>query len=519
MATKHNTSGYWESRFKEFDEGGYLSNGELVTYKKKNEYAPTYVTAPQGKVFFNGVLIDECFDIQYQYTETKEPIYGYNSKHFDAIMAGVVVIQGAFSINYKHDAYLHEALHYASGELNYNGKSSRQQAIDKKEEMRRSQDTYRATLSGMRDLRLQKRELETELKNIDKKVLDAEAIVVTRTQKKATFTGSNGYLVNQTKQAEEKFREFYSKLEIGEELEIKKQIADIEKTKNIFETKQGNTDNLQSRIKTALDEETRFLGNANKELEKLKETLSEYETIIQSYVSRKGSGSLIDRLTPMEQIELVKTKETLIPAQIGLIDSQEDKISNLNKLISKLTKQLSKAQSKDRDLKEDFNDDIINKLDNYPKAKEYLTLRANIDILKKQEFIVSGNIDDEIQEARKSLDTIRAEKDKISKAISDITAIASASLENVKKTKESVDAINSAIAKDYEMEDTYISKSWQRAEDHEDFNILLEYNGSYHKALMHCQLTGHSHALAHDSEGRPIREVYTFIAKELNSDH
>jgi hypothetical protein len=69
-----------------------------------------YVSAPQANIYFNGILIDECYDIQYAYREAKEPVYGYLSQHFDAVLRGTVIITGALTINYKHDQYLTKVL-------------------------------------------------------------------------------------------------------------------------------------------------------------------------------------------------------------------------------------------------------------------------------------------------------------------------------------------------------------------------------------------------------------------------
>ena len=74
----------------------------------------SYVASPQANIYFDGILIDECYDIQYSYRESKEPIYGYLSQHFDAILTGTVIITGALTINYKHDQYLVAVLDKAS---------------------------------------------------------------------------------------------------------------------------------------------------------------------------------------------------------------------------------------------------------------------------------------------------------------------------------------------------------------------------------------------------------------------
>jgi len=70
----------------------------------------TYVNSSNAKIYFGGILIDDIYDLQYAYRETKEPIYGYNSKYFDHLAGGNVIIHGSFTINYRHDKYLFHVL-------------------------------------------------------------------------------------------------------------------------------------------------------------------------------------------------------------------------------------------------------------------------------------------------------------------------------------------------------------------------------------------------------------------------
>ena len=61
--------------------------------------------------------MDECYDIQYMYQELKQPIYGYNSKHYDEVLPGQVAVAGSFTINYIHDAYLLKILEKTQEQL------------------------------------------------------------------------------------------------------------------------------------------------------------------------------------------------------------------------------------------------------------------------------------------------------------------------------------------------------------------------------------------------------------------
>lgn len=47
--------------------------------------------------------------------ESKRPIYGYSSRHFDAVASGQVLVQGQLIINYVHQDYLFHAIRSGLG--------------------------------------------------------------------------------------------------------------------------------------------------------------------------------------------------------------------------------------------------------------------------------------------------------------------------------------------------------------------------------------------------------------------
>lgn len=47
--------------------------------------------------------------------ESKRPIYGYSSRHFDAVASGQVLVQGQLIINYVHQDYLYHAIRAGLG--------------------------------------------------------------------------------------------------------------------------------------------------------------------------------------------------------------------------------------------------------------------------------------------------------------------------------------------------------------------------------------------------------------------
>jgi hypothetical protein len=108
----------------------------------------TYYSAPQANIYINGVLLDECYDIQYSYRETKEPIYGYLSKFFDAMVDGTVIITGSFTINYKHDQYLAKVLQKANDPTGYTlGASVIDSSTAKRQSLTKYNDEYKSLLS------------------------------------------------------------------------------------------------------------------------------------------------------------------------------------------------------------------------------------------------------------------------------------------------------------------------------------------------------------------------------------
>lgn len=52
----------------------------------------------------------ECAGLSLSLSESKRPIYGYSSRHFDAVSAGQVLVQGSLLINYVSHNYLFKAI-------------------------------------------------------------------------------------------------------------------------------------------------------------------------------------------------------------------------------------------------------------------------------------------------------------------------------------------------------------------------------------------------------------------------
>jgi hypothetical protein len=52
----------------------------------------------------------EAVGLSMNIKESQMPIYGYSSRHFDAVARGQVIVQGSLLINYVNHDYLHEAI-------------------------------------------------------------------------------------------------------------------------------------------------------------------------------------------------------------------------------------------------------------------------------------------------------------------------------------------------------------------------------------------------------------------------
>ena len=82
------------------DDPGSPSRANYQTYPYD------YFTGTTAKIFFGDVWVDDIISINYNVSQSKEPIYGYASQTFDAVARGVVIVQGSFSIAFKEMGYL-----------------------------------------------------------------------------------------------------------------------------------------------------------------------------------------------------------------------------------------------------------------------------------------------------------------------------------------------------------------------------------------------------------------------------
>ncbi len=83
------------------------------------DYNYEYFTGANVSIYGNGSRITECSGISYSITNSRQPVYGYNSEYFDVMLPGRIIVQGNILINYTGPNYLTRLLNseLANGDL------------------------------------------------------------------------------------------------------------------------------------------------------------------------------------------------------------------------------------------------------------------------------------------------------------------------------------------------------------------------------------------------------------------
>lgn len=79
-----------------------------------------YFSGANVNIYLNEKELIECAGISYAYQNSRQPIYGYNSTLFDAMLPGREIIQGNFLINYIEPNYLMKILNKENRNISYN---------------------------------------------------------------------------------------------------------------------------------------------------------------------------------------------------------------------------------------------------------------------------------------------------------------------------------------------------------------------------------------------------------------
>jgi hypothetical protein len=69
-------------------------------------YTNPYFAGPQVGVFIADKWVANIVTIEYTESSTDSPVYGYNSRYYDAVMEGNVIVQGSFTIALTDGDYL-----------------------------------------------------------------------------------------------------------------------------------------------------------------------------------------------------------------------------------------------------------------------------------------------------------------------------------------------------------------------------------------------------------------------------
>ena len=69
-------------------------------------YNYEYFSGANVSIYGNDSRIIECSGISYSVTNSRQPVYGYNSEEFDLILPGRIIVQGNILINYTKPDYL-----------------------------------------------------------------------------------------------------------------------------------------------------------------------------------------------------------------------------------------------------------------------------------------------------------------------------------------------------------------------------------------------------------------------------
>lgn len=86
--------------------GGLAAPDQNNNRRNYETYKYDYYCGSQAKVFFGDIWVDDIIGIQYNIRQTKEPIYGYASQHYDAIAMGTILGEGNIAISFKETGYL-----------------------------------------------------------------------------------------------------------------------------------------------------------------------------------------------------------------------------------------------------------------------------------------------------------------------------------------------------------------------------------------------------------------------------
>lgn len=427
-----------------------------------------YISAGDGEIYINNVLVDECYDLQYSYKEMKEPVYGYRSKYYSSVLPGTVLISGQFTINYIHDAYLYALLNA--------GNPTQVQLDTTKLTTKLTTGLDKKNLLQQYNYLRKEIELRTaEINSINSKiaVLNSSALAAKQAQEllvkntTAQLDNEEKNIENWKKQmlfgnSEERYQEAYRKLQVynsalAEYNNLNKLVSSDSLFDNAQELNISYSDSLLEELSNKLNEYN-ATGDSTKE-ESVRRDIYDIVQRYKSEIDNMLDPTYFDQGVPINTD--VKT----------LYDFNNNKAAiNNNYITQKL--ELNSFQSAIDERKEQLSKKLteLSKLNT-----EFLKLKTQLGKSNTPSNYISksGNY--------KTFDSINFFADN-----TDITGLLG--------TKD----------------------SRVRPEDiNREISITFKYNGTIHKVLTGIKLLGHSHMIG--VGGQPIQETYIFLAKTIEN--
>ena len=79
-------------------------------------YGFEYFCGANVVVSVGDMALLEAAGISYSARDSKMPLYGYSSRHYDAVADGQVIVQGSLLVNFIHQDYLFRAIEIGTGQ-------------------------------------------------------------------------------------------------------------------------------------------------------------------------------------------------------------------------------------------------------------------------------------------------------------------------------------------------------------------------------------------------------------------
>lgn len=477
---------------------GLEEGSERIGRYKKLAPVPDlgYVTAAQAKLYIGGILVDECYDVQYQYKEYKEPVYGYNDKWFGAVLKGNVIISGTFTINYKHDAYLVKLLDKVANENG--GSTSIEAAWAKKEAYEQKVKNYKASLEDFKWS-------FNKITDMKKELSSAQASLGASAQLRASASGAK-YLVSAGFDAKKAALE-------RKKLDFLESLSDADKTKVLedeqrFVSATSDYTFARNMLNQDIQDSDNKLQATMSVIEENKNIVTACEIKLQQITNWLNSGDSTYALNELKDAEFKTNRE---------LENALEVLAVANKDEQDLLTQRDVLQKSWSTTMEETQQAVEDTLD--ANSRQYVQFSLQKEKLELEEEAAYNQAETEITRVNRNYEDDEFLRDNLDRQIKDAETEQNKLLSSLTDLKNDINGLNDEVMR-LTMNKEYANTSYTgaRAEDHgtwlsKPFAMFLEYNGVIHKIIEDCTLTGHGHVIAQG--GEVIKEYYTFIAKKI----